>query len=99
MRCRMGKLCRAIRGTVLAVVAIVTATAPAVAGGPVALPITDFITVQPIDVCLNSASGCAIMNNLGSGLNTAAAAGPNVQDGFPSGGINLTQKILGLAGL
>ncbi|HEU0157290.1 MAG TPA: hypothetical protein VFQ82_14550 [Stellaceae bacterium] len=63
-----------------------------------AVPVTDFVTVQPIDVCSTSTS-CATMNNLGTGKNNVASAGSNVQVGFASNGINITNAIWNLAGI
>ena len=38
-----------------------TAVAPKTA---VAVPVTDFVTIQPIDVCATATQGCAPINNL-----------------------------------
>src|SRR6202035_4489090 len=62
-------------------------------------PITAFITIQPIDVCADNGTGCAAMNNLGTGLDNVASAGPGVQVGFASNGINITNAIWNLAGI
>jgi hypothetical protein len=62
-------------------------------------PITAFITIQPIDVCADDGTGCAAMNNLGAALDNVASAGPSVQVGFASNGINVTNAIWNLAGI
>jgi hypothetical protein len=69
-------------------------------GAAHAVPITDFVTVQPIDVCATDGSACAKMNNLGPSLdNVGTAAGSGVQVGFASDGINITNAIMNLAGI
>ena len=67
---------------------LLLAIACLVAGKAGAVPITDYITVQPIDVCSGAAgttTGCAPVNNLGQNYKTAAvgaigaiASGTNV---------------------
>lgn len=61
----------------------------------VAEPISDYITVQPIDVC---GVTCAPINNLGAGHNiwSNAAAGAV---GFMSGGVNVTRAIWNQIGI
>jgi hypothetical protein len=75
-----------------------TATLALYSGVARAVPITDFVTVQPIDVC-STGTSCATMNNLGTGKNNVASAGANVQVGFASNGINITNAIWNLAGI
>jgi hypothetical protein len=69
--------------------------------GVVAAPVQYFLTVQPIDVCANDGtpSSCATMNNLSGSLNNVGTAGPNVQVGFISDGINITNQIYNLLGI
>ena len=67
-------------------------------GGALAVPVTDFVTVQPIDVCSAPGTNCATMNNLGAGKNNVTA-GSKVQVGFASNGINITNAIWNLAGI
>ena len=66
------------------------------AGSARAVPITDYITVQPIDVC---GAVCAPINNLGAGKNiwTNAPVG-NVGFIDPSG-VNVTRAIWNQAGI
>jgi hypothetical protein len=65
-----------------------------------AVPITDYITVQPIDVCTGAAgttSGCAPINN--SGQNYATAAQGDVGFIDAATGINITDAIWAQAGI
>ncbi|MBV8772113.1 MAG: hypothetical protein JO166_07270 [Deltaproteobacteria bacterium] len=84
-----------LAGSIALLIAFHAGSVFAQAVGPA---VTDFVTVQPIDVCAANGTNCAIMNNLGAGQNTIAA-GPDVQIGFASNGINITRQILNLAGL
>ncbi len=69
------------------------AAACLVAGTALAVPVTDYLTVQPIDVCpgiAGSTAGCAPINNLSpaqGGNNYATAAVGNIGsiDVTPSG--------------
>jgi hypothetical protein len=78
---------------------LLSVTACLTSGIARAEPITAFITIQPIDVCADDGTGCAAMNNLGANLNNVASAGPGVQVGFASNGINITNAIWNLAGI
>jgi hypothetical protein len=80
-------------------VGFLTVIATLMSPGAVAAPVQYFITIQPIDVCADDGTGCAMMNNLGAGLDNVASAGPNVQVGFASNGINITNAIWNLAGI
>lgn len=61
----------------------------------VAEPISDYITVQPIDVC---GVACAPINNLGAGHNIWSNAAPGAV-GFMSGGVNVTRAIWNQIGI
>jgi hypothetical protein len=80
-------------------VGFLSAIATLMSAGVVAAPVQYFLTVQPIDVCSDGGMGCAVMNNLDSTLNNVQAAGPNVQVGFVSNGINITNQIYNLLGI
>jgi hypothetical protein len=65
-----------------------------------AVPVTDYITVQPIDVCTGAAgttTGCAPINN--SGQNYATAAQGHVGFTDAATGINITDAIWAQAGI
>src|SRR6266481_6178214 len=82
-------------------VLLLPAAACLVAGTALAVPVTDYLTVQPIDVCpgiAGSTAGCAPINNLSpaqGGNNYATAAVGNIGsiDVTPSGNINVTRAI------
>jgi hypothetical protein len=54
------------------------------------VPVTDYVVVQPIDVCSGEGTGCAVINNMGQ---TAASNPGTTQIGFidPLTGLNITQ--------
>jgi len=65
---------------------------PCLASAPgLAVPVTDFITVQPVDVCSSTGTSCAPINN----MNQTAVTNPGTtQIGFiGSGGINITNAM------
>lgn len=73
-------------------------TACLASGNAVAIPITDYITVQPIDVCSGAAgttTGCAPINNLGQNYKTAAVGAI----GAIASGTNVTRAIWNQIGL
>jgi len=84
---------------------LLSVTAGLAPGTAHAVPITAFITIQPIDVCTDNpenGTDCAVMNNLDpiqNILNNVHTAGPNVQVGFASNGINITNQIYNLLGI
>jgi hypothetical protein len=84
---------------------LLSVTAGLAPGTAHAVPITAFITIQPIDVCTDNpenGTDCAMMNNLDpiqNILNNVHTAGPNVQVGFASNGINITNQIYNLLGI
>ena len=80
-------------------VGFLSAIATLMSAGVVAAPVQYFLTVQPIDICADDGMGCALMNNLGTGLDNVASAGPSVQVGFASDGINITNQIYNLFGI
>lgn len=81
---------REMRWVFPAVAALCLASRAAVAG-----PVTDYMTVQPIDVC---GVTCAPINNLGAGKNIwSNAATGNV--GFISSGVNVTRAIWNQIGI
>jgi hypothetical protein len=68
------------------------------AGGAAAVPITDYITVQPIDVCSGAAgttTGCAPINSSGQNYKTA----PVGAIGAVASGTNVTRAIWNQIGL
>src|SRR5690349_5683542 len=80
-------------------VSFLTGTVSLTSAAAMAAPIQYFLTVQPIDVCADDGTSCAAMNNLGAALNNVGTAGPNVQVGFASNGVNITNQIYNLAGI
>jgi len=80
-------------------IALSTTVATLMSAAALAQPLQYFLTIQPIDVCADDGTGCATMNNLDPALNNVGTAGPNVQVGFASNGINITNQIYNLAGI
>lgn len=80
-------------------VGFLSAIATLMSPGVVAAPVQYFLTVQPIDICADDGTGCAAMNNLSASLNNVGTAGPSVQVGFVSNGINITNQIYNLFGI
>ena len=86
------------RGAAIFAFFVVLGSACLAAGGALAAPITDYITVQPIDICSGAAgttTGCAPINSLGQNYKTAAvgAIGPIAS------GVNVTRAIWNQIGL
>jgi hypothetical protein len=79
-----------MRWVVPAAAALCLASQVAVAG-----PISDYITVQPVDVC---GVTCAPINNLGAGHNIWSNAATGAV-GFMSGGVNVTRAIWNQIGI
>ena len=70
-----------------------------ISAAALATPVQYFISVQPIDVCADDGTNCAVMNNLDPMHNNVGIAGSNVQVGFASNGINITNQIYNLIGI
>ena len=67
-----------------------------------AVPITDYITVQPIDVCAGAAgttTGCAPVNSFGQNYRTAAVGAIGSLAGSPASNTNVTRAIWNQIGL
>ena len=56
-------------------VGFLSAIATLMSAGVIAAPVQYFLTVQPIDVCADDGTGCAAMNNLGTGLDNGLRLG------------------------
>jgi hypothetical protein len=70
--------------------------------GAHAATVTDYITVQPIDVCSGAAgttTGCAPINSLGQNYATAAAGNIGALDVTATGDINVTRAIWNKIGI
>jgi Metallo-peptidase family M12B Reprolysin-like len=77
---------------------LLLASACLASGGADAVPITDYITVQPIDICSGApgtTTGCAPINSLGQNYKTAAVGAI----GAIASGINVTRAIWNQIGL
>jgi hypothetical protein len=71
-------------------------------GGAFAVPIADYITVQPIDVCSGAAgttTGCAPINSFGQNYKTAAVGAIGSLAGTPTSNTNVTRAIWNQIGL
>lgn len=69
-------------------------------GNALAVPVTDFVSVQPIDVCSGAAgttTGCAPINNKSQNYQTAAVGAIGFTDAAT--GINITNAIWNQAGI
>src|SRR5215472_6226522 len=90
----MGRLGRPLRSVACALLgwAVVCLASPVAR----AVPITDYVTIQPIDVC---GAVCSPINNLGVGKNIWSNAPAGAVGFIDPSGVNVTRAILNQIGI